>query len=125
MADSVRIVGLRELGRTLKKAGDDLADLKDAHAAVASMVAAAAAAGAPKRTGRLASSGRGNRAAARAVVQFGGARLPYAPVIHWGWSRHHIVAQPFASKAAQATEPRWVPVYEASVAAIVAAVHGA
>lgn len=120
-----RVVGLRELQRTLKQAGDDLADLKDANAAAAALVARTAVATAPRRTGRLAASGRGNRAAGRAVVQFGGARLPYAAAVHWGWPRRHIPANEFASQAAQRTEPQWVAIYEESVAAIVGRVRGA
>ena len=77
------------------------------------------------RTGALAGTGRANRAAGRAQVIFGGARARYAPVVHWGWPRRGIAAQPFASDAAQATEPQWVPIYETAVAAIVAQVQGA
>lgn len=120
-----QVVGLRTLTSTLRKAGEDLADLKDANAAAAQLVAGAARSAAPTRTGRLAGSGRGNRAAGRAQVLFGGAKARYAPVVHWGWPARGIPAQPFASQAAQRTEPQWIPIYEAAVAAIVARIQGA
>lgn len=120
-----QVVGLRNLTTTLRRAGEDLADLKDANAAAATLVAGAARAAAPTRTGRLASTGRGNRAVGRAQVIFGGARAVYAPVVHWGWPRRRIPARPFASQAAQRTEPQWVPIYENAVAAIVARIQGA
>jgi hypothetical protein len=116
---SVKVTGLRQLRAAMKKAGDDLADFKDANAAVATLIASAASSAAPRRTGRLAASGRGNRAAGRAVVQFGGARLRYAGPIHWGWPARHIIARPFASDAAVSTQPRWLPIYEDTVAKII------
>lgn len=119
------VVGLRELVKTLKQAGDDLADLKDANAATATLIANAAAATAPRRTGKLAGTGRGNRAAGKAVIQFGRATVPYANVIHWGWLRRHIKPHPFASDAAQRTESQWVPIYFEAVQRIVDKVHGA
>jgi hypothetical protein len=121
---TVQVQGLRRLSSTLKKAGDDLADLKDANAAAALLVASAAASRAPRRTGTLAASGRGNRAAGKAVVLFGGARAVYAPVVHYGWPRRGIRPQPFATDAARATEPQWLPIYEAAIVAVVAGIEG-
>jgi hypothetical protein len=120
-----QVEGLRTLTRTLKRAGDDLADLKDANQAAARLVTTAAVSDAPKKTGKLAATGRPNRAAARAIVQFGGARAVYAPVIHWGWWKRGIPPKPFASLAAQRTESQWVPIYEAAVAQIVSQIQGA
>jgi hypothetical protein len=109
---AVRVEGLRELRRGLKQLGEDCRDLKDANAATAAIVATAAAARAPHRTGRLAASIRGNRAVGKAVVRGGGARVPYAGPVHWGWPARHITGQPFISEAAVATEPVWLPPYE-------------
>lgn len=121
----IRVQGARELRASLRRMGADLADLKAANARAAAIVAAAAAARAPRRTGRLAGSIRGNRAVGRAQVLGGGARVPYAGPIHWGWPSHHIEPQPFASEAAQATEPTWLPAYQQDIDAAVARVHGA
>lgn len=95
--------------------GDDLSDLKDSNAKVAQFVAATARVRAPKRSGRLAATIRGNRAAGRATVAVGGVLTPYARPIHWGWPARGIAAQPFVSEAAQETEPVWVGIYRAEV----------
>lgn len=108
----VRVEGLRELRRGLRQLGEDTADLKEANAAAAAIVASAAAARAPRRTGRLAATVKGNRAVGRATVRGGGARVPYAGPVHWGWPARHIDGQPFVVDAAQATEPVWLPAYQ-------------
>jgi len=112
----VQVEGLRELRRGLRQLGEDTADLKDANAAAAAIVAAAAAVRSPRRTGRLAASLKGNRAVGRATVRAGGAAVPYAGPIHWGWPARHIDGQPFVVDAAQDTQPVWLPAYEQSVA---------
>lgn len=123
---SVKVEGARELRRTLKKAGSDLADLKDANAKVGQLVAQESRPNAPVgRTGRLAASVRANRAAAKAVVSAGGGAVPYAGPIHWGWPARHITAQPFISVTAVATQPRWLPLYEQDIQQICDSVKGA
>lgn len=116
---ALEVHGLRELRRNLRQLGDDAADLKDANAETAQVVAAAAVARAPKRTGRLAQSVKGNRAVGRATVKAGAARVPYAGPIHWGWPARHITGQPFVVEAAEDTEPTWLPAYETAIAALV------
>lgn len=116
MAASVRVEGLSQLRRRLKQLELDTADLKDAHAAVASTVATAAAGRAKRRTGRMAASVRGNRAVGKATVSVGGAALPYVPVIYYGWPARGIEGDPFVVDAAQDTEPIWLPMYEQALA---------
>ena len=112
---TVRIDGLTGLRRKLREAGDDLADLKDANASVAQLVAAAAASRAPRSSGALAGSVRGNRAAGKATVNAGGARVPYAGPIHYGWPAHGIEPHPFVIDAAQGTEAQWLPIYQEAI----------
>lgn len=121
----VRVDGARELRRTLKAAGDDLTDLKAVNATIARYVALRAAAMSPRRSGRLAGSVRGNQAKTMAAVRAGGARVPYAGVIHWGWPRHHIAANPFLVDAAHITEPTWTRYYLREIERIIGKVHGA
>lgn len=104
-------MGQARLVRTLRAAGVDLDELKAATAAAARIVLSAATAGAPRRSGALAGSGKQSNARRRARITFGNARVPYAAPIHWGWPRHNIAAQPFASNAAQSTESAWVAAY--------------
>jgi hypothetical protein len=123
-APLLRVDGARELRRSLKAAGDDLEDLRAVHATVARYVALRAAAMAPRRSGRLAGSVRGNNAKTSAVVKSGGARTPYAGPIHWGWPRRHIAAHPFMVDAAHTTEPTWTRYYLREVERIISHVHG-
>ena len=122
---TVQVDGARELRRTLKRADDDLGDLKDANQRAGQLVANAASQRAPRRTGALAGVIRASRAAASATVKAGGARVPYAGVIHWGWPARNIQAQPFLSDAATSTEAQWLPIYESDIDRIVHRIEGA
>ena len=84
-SDLVRVVGLSTLTRTMREAEVDVEDLKDVNEAIARLAALAIRSEAPSRSGRLASSVRGNRAKGKAAVRLGGARIPYAGPVHWGW----------------------------------------
>jgi hypothetical protein len=121
----VRVEGLDQLARSMRRAGEDIEELKDAHAAAAGIVAAAAEARAPRRSGRLAGSVRGSRQIRRARVQAGSSRVPYAAPIHWGWPARNIAANPFLSDAAQDTEPQWVTRYLADIQKALDKVKGA
>lgn len=120
----IRVEGMRTLRATLRKAGDDLSDLKEAHAAAAGIVVPAARASAPRRTGRLAGNVRGSGTKTGAVIRAGGARVPYAAPIHWGWEKRGIAPNPFISTAAQNTEPTWTRVYEAGVERVLSRIKG-
>lgn len=111
----VKVTGLPAVRRTLRQLDLGTDDLKAANAAAASIVAAAAAARAPRRSGRLAASIRGNRAVGRATVKAGGAALPYAGPVHYGWPAHGIEPNPFVIDAAQATQPVWLAAYQADL----------
>jgi hypothetical protein len=116
---SFRVEGAQELRRALVAAGNDLSDLKDANQDASRIVLNAAQTGAPHLTGRLAASGHIEVAADRANVIFGSAKVPYANAVHWGWSAHHMKAQPFAVAAAERTRPQWVQAYTLAVEKIV------
>lgn len=120
----IRVEGAKELRRTLKRAGDDLGDLKSAHAEAAGIVTAASRMRAPKRTGRLAASVRGSGAATTATIRAGRSSVPYAGPIHWGWPARNIPANPFIANAAQDTEPVWARRYEAAVEKILHRIKG-
>jgi hypothetical protein len=121
----VRVEGARELRRTLKRAGDDLADLKAANAKAGQTVAQWAAVKAPRRTGALGASVRAGKAVGRAQIMAGNAAVPYAGVIHWGWPARRITAQPFIVEAAQATQPAWEAAYLDDMQRVVDRVKGA
>lgn len=121
----VQVEGLRQLRAQLRRAGADLGDLKRANAAAAQLVVDAAAPFAPTRTGRLRASPRASKAAGRARVLAGGAAVPYAGPIHWGWPARGIAPQPWISDAAQRTEPLWLDVYLRDIDRIIDGVRGA
>lgn len=127
MARDLRITidGLDRMQRSMVRAAGRLDDLKVANAAAARIVAEAAALAAPRRTGRLAASIRGSRAVGSAVIRAGGARVPYAQPIHWGWAARHISANPFISRAAQATESQWTAYYQDAVQRVLDDIEGA
>jgi hypothetical protein len=122
--EAVRVEGLGPFIRAMREAQVDLDDLKDATQKAGTIVLAAAMSRAPRRTGALAASGRANRAARKAIVRFGSARVPYAGPIHWGWPRRHIAAQPFAIDAARASEPTWLAGFARDIERIAAHVEG-
>jgi hypothetical protein len=86
----IYVEGLRETSRALEKAGVDVEDLKDVMGAIATEASNTLAPLLPRHTGRLAGSTRPNRAKGKAVVTIGGARVPYAAPILYGWPKRHI-----------------------------------
>ena len=97
---TVTIKGVNEVIRSLKAYEGAAQDLKEANSAIGSKVSTAAKATAPFQTGALAGSIRGNRALKKVQIKAGGARVPYAGVIEYGWPARNIEAQPFLRRAA-------------------------
>lgn len=120
----VEVDGLRRLQRELRAAGAGMDDLKDANARAGAIVADESSRRAPRRSGTLAGSGRASRAAGRATVVFGGATVPSAGPIHYGWPARGIEAQPFVLAAAEATQPEWLDAYSDELQAIADQVAG-
>jgi hypothetical protein len=116
---TVRVTGARELRASLKRAGIGLEDLKEANQRVGELIARLAAPRGPSRTGRLVGSLRASKAAGRARVLAGGAAVPYAGPIHWGWESRGIAPQPFIADTAKATEAQWLGQYEDAIADII------
>lgn len=100
-----RIEGLTRAVRDLERLGLDVGDLKDAFAGIARLGARLASGFAPRRSGALAGNVRGNRAKSRATVSAGGARVPYAGVINYGWKARGIQASGFMQRADEALRP--------------------
>lgn len=103
---STRVEGLNALIRQLEQVGGDVEDVKDVMASIADKGARLAAGFAPRRSGALAATIRGNRAKARAVVTAGrGSSVPYAGVQNYGWPKRHIPANGFMQRADNALQP--------------------
>lgn len=121
----IRVEGGRQLRASLKRAGHDLQDLKDAHTLAAALVTGASRPGTPRgRTGKLAGSLRGSGTATAAIIRAGGSTVPYAGVQHFGWPARHIAAKPWITEAAQRTESAWTHIYEDAVEAVLATIKG-
>jgi hypothetical protein len=120
---SIQVEGFREVAAALQQMGVDVEDLKDAFGAIAAETARAAAARAPRRTGRLAADVRGNRAKSKAVVTAGRAGIPYAGVHEYGWASRGIAAQPYLRPAADAMAPRAVQLLEDNINAEIRGKH--
>lgn len=120
----VQVQGARELRRTLKAAGMDLLDLKEAHRAAGGIVVKGATTRVPKASGKLSATIRAGAGATTATIRAGGARAPYAGPIHWGWPKRNIIAQPFLVDAAEATRQVWEAAYQAQVVQIVNRIRG-
>lgn len=120
----ISVQGANRLRRTLRQAGDDLHELRDAHATAARIAAQASAALAPKRTGTLSATVRGSGTKTAGVLRAGFAKVPYAGPIHWGWPSRGITPQPFLSDGAQSSEGSWLPVYESAVDGAIKKVRG-
>lgn len=97
---TVRVEGLRQVQRKLRAAGADAEDMRDLMHTLGLMVIDGAHP--PARTGRLAGNLRAGKGKTKAVVRAGGARVPYAGVIHYGWPARGIRAQPYLTDALQA-----------------------
>lgn len=102
---STRVEGLNALVRQFEQLGGDVEDVKDVMAGIAAKGARLAAGFAPRRSGALAASIRGNRAKARAVVTAGKASTPYAAVQNFGWPKRNIPANGFMQRADNALQP--------------------
>lgn len=100
----LEVTGLRETVRNLERYGAQVSDLKTAFRTIGNVVVTEAKARAPKQSGALANSIRPSNTKNKAVVRVGAARVPYAGVIHYGWPRRHIAANPFLESAAQAKQ---------------------
>lgn len=101
------VKGLRQAVRALQKAGADASDLTELMYAIGEMVVRATQ---PPigPTRRLAGSVRAGRSKNKAVVRAGGARVPYAGPIHFGWPARNIKPQPFLTKTAEEKQPEAV-----------------
>ncbi|MFD1505259.1 HK97 gp10 family phage protein [Georgenia yuyongxinii] len=99
----IKVEGLRKTVRAMEAAGASSQDMKDLMHALGLIVVRAAQPRSPIISGRLSGSLRAGRGKTKAVVRAGGARAPYAGVIHYGWPARNIAAHPFLADALQAT----------------------
>lgn len=119
VAGGVRVEGLNQLVRDLQALGLDVDDLKGAFGPIAAEGARLASGFAPKRSGRLAGTIRGNKAKNKAVVTAGRARVKYAGAINYGWPRRGIRPARFMQRADEALQPRALTMLENEIDRII------
>lgn len=100
-----QVEGLNRLVRDLQSLGVEVDDLKAAFSKIAAEGAERASQYAPKRTGKLASDVRGNRAKSKAVVTSGRAAIKYAGPINYGWPKRGIEPALYLQKADESMQP--------------------
>lgn len=115
-----RVEGLNKFTRALTQVGVEIDDLKDVMGGIAALGARLASGFAPKRSGRLAGTIRGNRAKSKAVVTAGRARVPYAGPINYGWRKRNIAPARFMQRADTEVAPRAVQMLEDGVNDVIA-----
>lgn len=97
--DSIRVSGLNRTIRALKDIGVPASEIAAAGKDAAELVAGEARTLVPVRTGKLKGSIRTATQQRKAIVRAGGARVPYANPIHWGWFKRGIKPNQFFSRA--------------------------
>lgn len=120
MATGVQVKGLREVVRSLEKFGVEAADLKAAFKKVGNVVVNDAQQNAPTLTGRLSGSIKASNTKNKSIVRAGGARIPYAGVIHYG-GYHGIEAHPFLTDAVQNKQAESVRIMEQELSSLIKA----
>lgn len=121
MAD-VEIRGLERFRSTMRRAVDELGDMKAGSTAAGVVISREGSSRAPRRTGRLASSIVAEQSQGRARIS---SALAYAGVIHYGNPHHGIEPRHFLTGAAAATESQWLEGYEHDAQSILDRVRGA
>lgn len=120
MAAGVKVTGLRETIRALNKLGVEDQDLKIAFKKIGNMVVSDAKALAPSRSGKLAGSIKASNTKNKSIVRAGGARIPYAGVIHYG-GYNNIQAHPFLTTAVTNNADKAVQMMEDELKALISA----
>lgn len=95
--ETIKILGLKELQRSLKNFQKDVKNApRQINAEAARLVRDTARQIVPRRSGRLARSITPGASGTKSYVK---TSLIYGPVIHFGWPRHHISPSPFLYNA--------------------------
>jgi hypothetical protein len=115
---TVRTQGLRSASRALSKAGDYAEDQKELMHEIGLIVSNEAKRIAPVRTGTLRESIRAGKGKTKAVVRAGFKRVPYAPVVHYGWPDRNIPAQPYLYEALAKTRTQVIARYDRGMEAL-------
>lgn len=129
MADgiSARVDGAAQLRRTLRKAGADMAQMREVHRRVGGVILPVARASAPVGPdlgGHIGTTIRIGASQAATTIRAGGKAMPYGGRLHWGWLRRGQKPNMWITRAAQSTESRWTQVYFDGITDIINSIQG-
>lgn len=96
---NISIQGVKEVKDSLDKLARDLESNIELNKELSTTLSQKASAMAPRLTGALASSVKGNPSADKAQILAGSAAVPYAGVQEYGWPARNIKAQPYLNPA--------------------------
>lgn len=122
-ATKVTVHGDERLAATMTAAAAKLGHMDAANRRVGMAIAQRARSAAPRRSGALARSTSGRPAQANGAEIT--ATVVYAGVIHNGWPRHHIRANPYIRKTVEQYQAEWVDNYGTEVDKILNTIKGA
>ncbi len=112
----VSVTGLKEAVKSFSKVHPEVvAAIKAVNLAAAKRVASLAEQKAPRVSGKLAGNIRAGATKFAASVRVGGASVPYAAPIHWGWPSRNIAPKKFLYEALDEVRPQVVLEYNAGV----------
>lgn len=118
----ISVEGADTLGRTLDHAASEIEDMSAPGQETATQLANRGRAEAPRRTGRLGSSVRGEAVGKDTAEVTSG--LPYANRTHWGYARVGQRAQPWLWEGAEASIDTWSNNYMDRVDSVLGQVRG-
>lgn len=124
---TAHVDGAAQLRRTLRKAGADMAEMRAVHRRVGGVILPVARAGTPvgpDAGGHIASTVRMGASQSATTIRAGNKRISYGARLHFGWMRRGQMPQPWITKAAKSTEPRWTQVYFEGITNIIDTIKG-
>lgn len=121
----VQVIGGARLRRTLRQAGVDMKQLRDANRQAAASILPIAVGMAPVgQTLRLKGSLRTAATNRAGILRAGRKSVPYAGVVHWGNPHRGTRAQPWIMRAAQDNEAVWMKVYMEKIDDVLNSIEG-
>jgi hypothetical protein len=120
--ESFRVLGADRFASTLKAAQHDITTMEVGFAEAGRIIAAASAATAPVRTGALRASIHGEISGSNRVYIT--SPLIYSSPVHWGRPAHHIHANLFILRGADASEAEWSRAIERNAQTVCDSVQG-
>lgn len=120
MADAVvKVEGVKDLRKRLRRAGDDLHDLREVNREIAENIVSAARSKVPVATGTLAKTLRGSGTKTNVVIRLGNSKVRYANAVHWGrkrWPRRGVSVTPSGRRPHTSIIKRNAFIYETAKA---------